>query len=201
MPTKRNKFRYKDWIFQPVERDEGSYVFDCGIEEINLFFTKEFFQFEKLLLTKTYELATEEIINDDLPPLAFISYCNDAVKIEKTVKKIAPKPDEKDFLKSYPAVRITWLGVSKDSHRNGAGTDMLDITKLLFASDENRTGCRIITVDARNSEPAIALYNKVGFVFANDKNTPEKNPRKRLYPMVFNLLGPWEYNPCLLERL
>lgn len=197
----RNRFRYKDWIFQPVERARGSYDFDCGVPEINRFFTEEFFKYQDLLLTKTYELATEEIIEENLPPLAFISYCNDSPRIEKTVAKIAPKPEGKDFLRTYPAVKITWLGVSKDSHRNGAGTDMLDVTKVLFASDENRTGCRIITVDARGSNEAIGLYTKSGFVFVNDNNTPKTNPGRRLYPMVFNLLGPWEYDHALLRPL
>jgi len=197
--NERNRFRYKDWIFQPVERQRGSYDFDCGVPEINRFFSDEFFEYEKLLLTKTYELSTEEIIGENLPPLAFISYCNDGVKIEKNIEKIAPKPQTKDFLQRYPAVKITWLGVSKDSHRMGAGTDMLDITKLLFASEENRTGCRIITVDARGSQQAVGLYLKAGFVFANDNNTPETNPGRRLYPMVFNLLGPWDYDHSLLS--
>ncbi|MCX5861378.1 MAG: hypothetical protein NTW27_04560 [Deltaproteobacteria bacterium] len=195
----RNRFRYKDWIFQPVEREQGTYEFDCGVPEINKFFTEEFFHYEDLLLTKTYELATEEILAETLPPLAFISYCNDSAQIEKNVAKIAPKPEGKDFLRTYPAVKITWLGVSKDSHRMGAGTDMLDITKLLFASEENRTGCRIITVDARNAQEAIGLYTKAGFVFANDNNTPATNPGKRMYQMVFNLLGPWEYDHTLLQ--
>lgn len=195
----RNRFKYKDWIFQPVERLEGTYDFDCGIPEINKFFMEGFFRCEELLLTKTYELTTDEIIAEDLPPLAFISYCNDSAKIDKNIQKIIPVPDGKDFLIKYPAVKITWLGVSKDSHRNGAGTDMLDITKLLFASEENRTGCSIITVDARNSEAAIGLYTKAGFVFANENNTPEANRGQRLYPMLFNLLGPWEYDSLSLQ--
>ncbi len=195
----RNKFRYKDWIFQPVERKQGTYDFDCGVPEINKFFTEDFFYYEKLLLTKTYELAFEETLKEDLPPSAFISYCNDSVKIDKNIRKLVPRPDGKDSLRDYPSVKITWLGVSKDSHRKGAATDMLDITKLLFASNENRTGCRLITVDARNSKEAIAMYKKTGFVFANDNNTPETNRGQRLYPMFFNLLGPWKYDSSLLR--
>ncbi len=197
--NERNRFRYKDWIFQPVERERGTYGFDCGVSEINRFFMEDFFAYEKILLTKTYELTTDEIIDENLPPLAFISYCNSNAKIEKNVAKIAPKPEGKNFGSYCPAVKITWLGVSKDSHRLGAGTDMLDITKLLFASPENRTGCSIITVDARHSEPAIGLYLKAGFVFANDNNTPETQPRNKLYPMVFSLLGPWEYDESALQ--
>lgn len=197
--TERNRFRYKHWIFQPVEREKGTYEFDCGVPEINQFFTEDFFCYESLRLTKTYELALEETLDEDLPPSAFISYCNGSVKIDKNIKQVVPSPEGKDFLRNYPSVKITWLGVSKDSHRKGAGTDMLDITKLLFASEENRTGCCLITVDARNSEAAIAMYKKTGFVFANDKNTPETNRGQKLYPMLFNLLGPWEYDDTLLK--
>ena len=198
--SERNRFRYKDWIFQPVERDSGSYDFNCGAPEINKFFMEDFFVYEELLVTKTYELSTEEIISENLPPLGFISFCNDAAKIEKNIKEFVPRPEEKHF-QSYPEVKITWLGVSQDCHRMGVGTDMLDITKLLFASAENRTGCRLITVDARNSEQAIKLYTKSGFAFTNKNNTPETNPGKPLYRMFFDLLGPWEYDPLLLKPL
>lgn len=95
--SERNRFRYKDWIFQPIERNSGSYDFNCGAPEINKFFMEDFFVYEELLVTKTYELSTEEIISENLPPLGFISFCNDAAKIEKNIKEFVPRPEEKHF--------------------------------------------------------------------------------------------------------
>lgn len=198
--SERNKFRYKQWIFQPTEREPGTYLFACGISTIDKFFTEEFREYEGLLMSKIYELTSDEIIAENLPPVAFISYANDAAVIEDNIKKVAPLPDGKR-LKAYPAVKIAYLAVSQDSHQQGLGTDMLDITKLLFTSTENRTGCRIINVDAHNSEAAVRLYTKAGFVFANDNNTPEKKPAKANFRMFFDLMGPWEYDHSLLQPL
>ena len=185
--TARNRFRFKEgdknWIFQPVDREPGTYEFDCGDEDISHFFLNEAHIYEGLLFCKTYELTTDEIIAESLPPLAFISYCNHTAEIKKNVEKTVPLPGGKP-LKEYPAVKIAKLGVSSDSQKMGVGTDLLNITKILFASPENRTGCRILTVDAQNTERAIKLYRRGGFIFVNDKNTPETNPLPALIPDV-----------------
>jgi hypothetical protein len=201
----RNKFRYKKWIFQPIERKPGTYEFDCGDDNVSEFFTHEFFHYEELRLCKTYELLTDETLAEDLPPIAFISYCNDSVKIKDLVKDSVKLPEAKP-LKFYPAIKICWLGVSKHFQRStgqpgsgGIGTDLINVTKLLFSSEENRTGCRLITVDAQNTDRAIALYEKTGFVYFNKRNTPSENPGQRLYPMFFDLNGPWETPTYLLE--
>jgi ribosomal protein S18 acetylase RimI-like enzyme len=196
--NERNRFSYKDWIFQP--RTHQSYLFDCEEPEINKFFNDESFFYEELLTCKTYELTTDDLIAENLPPLAFISYANDAAIIEKNIKKFVPLPEGK-HLKAYPAVKIAYLGVSHLSHRRGAGTDLLDITKILFTAEENRTGCRIINVDAHNSERALGLYQKAGFIYANHNDTPEKKPDKPKFRMFFDLMGPWDYDPSLLRPL
>jgi len=198
--NERNRFKYKQWIFQPTERQPRSYSFVCGVPSIDKFFTEEFRDYEELLMSKIYELTSDVIIAENLPPVAFISYANDAAVIEDNIKKVAPLPEGK-WLKAYPAVKIAYLAVSQDSHQQGIGTDMLDITKLLFTSSENRTGCRIINVDAHNSEAAIRLYKKAGFIFANDNNTPENKPTKANFRMFFDLMGPWEYDHSLLQPI
>lgn len=196
----RNRFKYKEWIFQPRTCELPSDDFDCNEPEINDFFNKECLLYEGLLTCKTYELTTEDILEEQLPPLAFISYANDAAIIEKNLKKASPLPEGKT-LKSYPAVKIAYLGVNSHSHGEGIGTDLLDITKLMFTSEENRTGCRIINVDAHNSERALKLYKRGGFVFANDNDTPENKPQKQKFRMFFDLMGPWTCDHSLLQSL
>ncbi len=196
----RNRFRYKDWIFQPRTWELPSTDFDCGEPEINDFFNGECILYENLLTCKTYELTTEDILFEQLPPLAFVSFSNDAAVIEKNLKKVSPLPDGK-ALKYYPAVKIAYLGVNSHSHGIGIGTDLLDISKLLFTSEENRTGCRIINVDAHNSERALRLYRRSGFVFANDNDTPESKPQKQKFRMFFDLMGPWSCESNLLQQI
>jgi ribosomal protein S18 acetylase RimI-like enzyme len=202
--SSRNRLRYKDWLSQPFNRDPNSYVFDCDNPRVNNFYLGEFLHYERLLLCKTYELTTHEIAAENLPPLAFISYCNDSVKITKMVKELVKLPEAKP-LKYYPAVKIVWLGVNKIYQEDGIGTHLLNITKLLFISEGNRTGCRVITVDAMNdpekAQRPVRFYGKNGFVFVNENNTPEKNAGQSIYPMFFDLGGPWEYDTEALQLL
>lgn len=192
----RNSFRYKQWIFEPFNREPGSYEFDCGNQGVNEFFLGEFLKYEQLLLCKTYELTTEEIIADDLPPVAFISYCNHSIKLSKVVKDLVRLPEAKG-IKQCPATKVVWLGVSEDSQHYGVGTDLMNITKLLFLSHENRTGCRLLTVDAMNDpehdQRPIRFYKRNGFVFETPNNNPDYNRGQRVYPMLFDLDGPWDY--------
>jgi ribosomal protein S18 acetylase RimI-like enzyme len=200
----RNRFRHKRWIFQPFNREPGSYKFDCDNPKVNEFFLGEFLAYERLLLCKTYELTTEEVIAENLDPIAFISYSNHAIKLSGTVRERVKLPEAKP-LKQCPATKIVWLGVSKDSQQLGVGTDLLNITKLLFISNDNRAGCLLITVDAMNDpdndQRPIRLYKKAGFEFENPRNNPDDNPRQRIYPMLFNLGAPWDYDPDALEPI
>jgi len=204
----RNSFRYKEWIFQPFNREPDSYKFDCGNAKVNKFFLGEFLKYEQLLLCKTYELTNEEIIAEKLPPVAFISYCNHSIKLSKVTKEFVKIPEAKG-IKQCPATKVVWLGVSKDSQKDagvgGVGIDLMNITKLLFLSDENRTGCRLITVDAMNDpehdQRPVRFYKRNGFVFENPNNNPDDNRSQPVYPMLFDLDGPWDYGPDPLMPL
>jgi len=61
-------------------------------------------------------------------------------------------------LKSYPAVKICRLGTELSVR--GLGTSLLNMIKSLFL-DDNKTGCRFITVDAYAA--AVPFYLKNGF--------------------------------------
>ncbi|MFH1117743.1 MAG: hypothetical protein V1792_27805 [Pseudomonadota bacterium] len=200
----RNSFRYKEWIFVPLNREPGSYKFDCGNSKVNEFFLGEFLKYEQLLLCKTYELTNEEIIAENLPPLAFISYCNHSIRLSKVIRKLVKIPEAKG-IKECPATKVVWVSVSGDSQHDGVGTDLMNITKLLFLSDENRTGCRLITVDAVNDlehdQGPIRFYKRNGFVFENPNNNPDDNRGQRVYPMIFDLDGPWDFGPDPLLTL
>lgn len=200
----RNRFRYKHWIFEPFNREPGSYKFDCDNPDVNEFFWGEFLNYERLRLCKTYELTTEEIIAENLDPVAFISYSNHAEKLSKIIKELVKIPEAKR-LKQCPATKLVWLGVSKDSQKDGVGTDLLNITKLLFISEENRTGCRLITVDAMNDpdhdQRPVRLYEKNGFVFQKPRNNPYDNPGQPVYPMLFDLGDSWDYDSEALQPL
>jgi GNAT superfamily N-acetyltransferase len=78
-------------------------------------------------------------------------------------------------LRSYPSVKIGRLGISKELHGHGIGTHIMDFVKLYFLED-NKTGCRFVTVDAYNA--AIPFYEKNGFQFLQSK---DDSPTQLMY--------------------
>jgi GNAT superfamily N-acetyltransferase len=65
-------------------------------------------------------------------------------------------------IKSYPSVKICRLGIKKDYHGKGIGSILLYFIKSYFLED-NKSGCRFITVDAYHD--AIPFYQNNDFQF------------------------------------
>ena len=86
------------------------------------------------------------------------------------------------YLRSYPSVKIGRFGVSKDLQGIGIGTNIIDFIKLYFLED-NKTGCRFLTVDAYND--AIPFYKKNGFEFLTET---DDNPTQLMYFDLINLM-------------
>ena len=68
-------------------------------------------------------------------------------------------------LKGYPAVKLCRLGISTLAHGQHIGSYLLDFIKSYFVND-NKTGCRFLTVDAYAN--AVPFYIKNGFMPLND---------------------------------
>lgn len=66
---------------------------------------------------------------------------------------------------NFPAVLIGRLGVSADYRGKGMyiGSQIIDFVKDWFRSEDNKTGCRFIVVDAYNNEKTLHFYEKNGF--------------------------------------
>lgn len=81
----------------------------------------------------------------------------------------------------FPAVKITRLGVHIDFQKNNIGSFLLNMVKQLFLLD-NRTGCRLITVDAYNNPKVLNFYQKNYFSSFSDKDA-----RQQTRAMFFDL--------------
>lgn len=79
-------------------------------------------------------------------------------------------------LKSYPAVKICRLGADLSARGLGIGTSLLNMIKSYFL-DDNKTGCRFVTVDAYAS--AIPFYISNGFSPLTEED--EKADTRLLY--------------------
>ncbi|WP_337043065.1 GNAT family N-acetyltransferase [Emticicia sp. 17c] len=165
---------------------EGHFIkpFDCDDEDLNDFLANDSKVYMRELLAVTY------ILESDAETVAFFSLANDKISLEsepnrdKTIwnrfkKHIFPKNNNKRKMRSFPAMKIGRLAVNKNYKGYGVGTLILDYLKKMFI-DNNRTGCKFITVDAYRK--SLGFYEKNQFRYLTDS---DKDDDTRL--MYFNL--------------
>lgn len=180
--TGRNSFELDGFRLSKVDNYEILKNFDCDDADLNDYFTNDIIKYRDELLSQAYKVegATED---GEFVLVALIDFGNDAVRYEKWKKCEISLSDDKTI--SLPAVKITRFGVHKELQGNNFGTHIINMVKYLFLTD-NRTGCRLITVDAYNDKPALNFYTKNEFEFFSDKDINKKTRSmffdlKRLY--------------------
>ena len=172
---RRNSIDIDNWRLAPYISAIRKYPFDCGVEDLNSFFDSDIEKYDRELIAKTFILTPVGVrLSRSNPPLAFISFCNDAIRRDVVMsemggtksqwKKIVSLIPHNKQYKALPAVKIARLGVQQNVKSRGLGTQLLNMTKQLFLTD-NRTGCRFLTVDSYITEQAIHFYEKNYFQF------------------------------------
>lgn len=68
-------------------------------------------------------------------------------------------------LSRYPGVLIGRLAVNKEYAGKGIGSDVIRFVKEWFVVEDNKSGCRLAIVDAKNISEVLAFYQKNGFKF------------------------------------
>lgn len=177
----RNKFSLGEWTLEPLPLATPLDEFDCGNADLNEFFQKDAFEYERLLLAKTYILQREGYrIHSGNPPVALVSLCNDAIRTEK-LNELVREPGVR-YYQYMPAVKIARLGVHRDFQRSDVGTTILDMLKGFFLT-ENRTGCRIMTVDAYRDPPEVENFyaTRGNFSRVPDSKRSEKQATVTMY--------------------
>nr|WP_186972113.1 GNAT family N-acetyltransferase [Bacteroides intestinalis] len=152
-----------------LEKQEIVKSFDCGDADLNNFILNESLLYRKELLAVSY--AVED---NSKSVIAYFSLANDRVSLSDFEDKTAfnrfrrHRFVNEKRLKSYPAVKICRFGVDLMVKKH-IGTRVLNFIKSYFIED-NKTGCRFITVDAYSS--AIPFYLKNGFepLTSDDEN-------------------------------
>jgi len=177
----RNEFEDGGWILKKVGDYGRLRSFDCGNSDLNDFFQNDCQIQKEELLSETYALFDEATGNDSFP-VALIALCNDSVK-KADVLRFLQFTDPKKKYPFYPAVKIARLGVRSEFKRQNLGSHMINMTKWLFLCD-NRTGCRLLTVDAYNQPGVIGFYDSNDFQFLSDSR---KDKRRRNRTMFYDL--------------
>jgi len=170
----RNRLVYNGWVFEPFTLAALDHTFDCGRDDLNDFFANDLIPHEDQLFTRTYVLTPQEAtVAEGYAPVAFISFCNDAIqkgdfKTAEAQQAIDSLPEPKRY-RALPAVKIARLGVQKELRGRGVGSFLLNVAKCLFLCN-NRTGCRFLTVDAYNDDETLHFYQKSLFQFLTEKD-------------------------------
>jgi GNAT superfamily N-acetyltransferase len=164
----RNSIEKDGWLLTKLIDFKLSIPFDCGDCDLNEYFKEDAVSHREELLTETYQLidTTSELSF----PVGLVSLCNDSVRKEKVENHDFYKdlPEKKRY-PAYPAVKIARLGIHKEFQKLHVGSHMINLIKEMFL-DDNRTGCRLITVDAYNREGVIKFYQHNDFQCFNDKD-------------------------------
>ncbi len=175
--------------------------FDCDHQDLNDFFKNDVLNYSSELLGKTYCFVLDE---DPSIIICAFTISNDSIKTtnlpgsrkRKVTKEI---PNEKR-MRSYPAVLIGRLGVSKDyrlieGEDERTGKQLMNFIKSWFIDGANKTGCRFIVVDSYNEKGPLRYYSKNDFIplFSTEEQekkfsglSPENTLKTRL--LYFDLI-------------
>ena len=157
---------------------------------MNEFCFKDSYYYQKELLAVTY------YIENETETVLFFSLINDkmsAIELSKSFwRKVKSSLPHEKHRRDYPAVKIGRLAVSKNFQSSDEhwGSQIIEFIKS-WMIDNNKTGCRFITVDAYKQ--AVPFYQKNDFDFMGreeqqrfeaDKNNLDSDST---YAMYFDL--------------
>jgi GNAT superfamily N-acetyltransferase len=156
-----------------LEVDSIIKPFDCGDADPNEFLHKDSKNYltELLAVTYLYEFGNDTV--------AFFSVSNDKIFYDEEIItktlwnrfcRIMPNPKR---MKGYPAVKIGRFGVNLKYQNCRIGTHLLDFVKMFFL-DNNKTGCRYITVDAYRNPRTLGFYQQNSFEFLTETDAEMK---------------------------
>lgn len=175
----QDQIDFKHLNIRKLREDDAIMDFDCGDNDLNEFIHSEASDYRKSLLAVSYVVVEK---NHPNKILGFCSVANDKVALgdfaDKTefnrFRKKSGFPQSKR-LKSYPAIKLCRLGVDVKYRNQHLGSFILDFIRGFF-TDDNKSGCRFMTVDAYTE--AIPFYEKNGFSKLGKAN--EGDPHTRL---------------------
>jgi hypothetical protein len=135
--------------------------FDCGDTDLNDFLSNDAKNYLKSLFAVTY------LIQQETETIAYFTLSNDRVTRYDVGKsewnKLNRNVANDKRKKSYPAVKLGRLAVSKKMVQMGFGRLILLYIRETYANELQPAGCRFITVDAYTE--VTDFYARSGFKF------------------------------------
>ena len=136
---------------------------------MNDFFIIDAINYNSELLGKSYCFILD---TDPSIIVCAFTVSNDSIKTNhlpnSRKKKINIAIPREKQMRTYPAVLIGRLGIAKqyrnvESELTRTSHQLLDFIKFWFISNNYKTGCRFIVVDAYNEENPLKFYKNNGF--------------------------------------
>jgi predicted GNAT family N-acyltransferase len=152
--------------FVRLENNTEIKSFESTDEDLNDFLKNDAKKYLSSLLAITYLIQTKDEI------IAYFCLSNDRImkddEYKRTWNKINRTIDNEKRRKSYPAVKIGRLAVSKKYAGIGIGKAIIMQIREIYTQNQQQAGCRFITVDAYNT--ALPFYEKNNFNYLTDKD-------------------------------
>jgi len=148
--------------------------FDCGNEDLNDFFNHDAILYRNQMLSRTYFLRQESTGK----VVCAFSFSASSIKTSdlpgSRSKKVKEHIPREKSMKSYPAILIGRLGVSKEFNGQGVGSQLMNIIKD-FCYANFTDFVRFLLVDAYNEKAVIGFYQKNDFttVFSTEEQEKE----------------------------
>ena len=200
-------FLAENSIFEVLTQDVLSecHPFTCGDDaDMDEFFAKDALVYARRRIGKSYCFRLEE---DNRRIVACFTLSNDSIRIwdlGSSRKNAMWKElsNREKMLSRFPGVLIGRLAVAEQYAGQGIGSEIMDFVKLWFLSEENKTGCRLVIVDAKNMPRVLKFYEKNGFKYLfnreidedlyikppkseEERKEREQNPRKLVTRLMY----------------
>lgn len=139
--------------------------FYCGENDLDDFLYNDALAYERDLMGKTYCWV---LADDVTKVVGFVTLAN--AGIQTTHLQNNPKRHlHKNIAynkqgRTYPAVLIGRIAVAKEfqGKKYCIGYQIMNFIKKWFVTDDNKTGCRYVLVDAMNTEHTLKYYERNG---------------------------------------
>ena len=162
-----------------LQQDTIIKPFLCTDKDLNDFLLNDAKNYSNSLLAVTY------LVENEKETIAYFSLFNDRILMNDEEKNIWNKINRlianSKRRKSYPAIKIGRLAVSKKYEKKGLGKEIVLFIEKMFVASQQKSGCRFATVDAYES--ALGFYEKMGFKYLTNKDAGQKTRS-----MYFDLL-------------
>lgn len=139
--------------------------FSCGDEDMDEFFYNDALTYTRFRMGKSYCFR---LIENPKIIVAFFTVSNDSIRIfdlgsSKKNRMWKEISNREKRLSRYPGILIGRLAISKNYANQGFGSDVVRFVKEWLVDNDNKSGCRLAIVDAKNSKNVISFYEKNGF--------------------------------------